>query len=150
MLLEIEKNGQAIVIIGVYAPNEVNITESIEVEKISINEIKRTVRGVKNGKAPGPGNIPIELVKYGPDILLEMLADLFNDCMMKDDVDYMLRKLKEEYENWGMNVDMLKTEYLRIGEEQEDPDLQLRHIKRCEEYLGSIISNKGTSESDIK
>ncbi|KAF2889182.1 hypothetical protein ILUMI_16991, partial [Ignelater luminosus] len=57
-----------------------------------------------------------------------------------------------EYENWGMNVNMHKTEYLRIGEEQEDPDLQLRHIKRCEEYkyLGRIIANKGTSENDIK
>ncbi|KAF2887390.1 hypothetical protein ILUMI_18783 [Ignelater luminosus] len=47
----------------------------------------------------------------------------------EDDIDYMLRKPKEEYENWGMNVNMQKTEYLRTGEEQEDPDLQLRHKK---------------------
>lgn len=30
----------------------------------------------------GPGNIPIELMKYGPDILLEMIAQLFNKCML--------------------------------------------------------------------
>ncbi|KAF2885891.1 hypothetical protein ILUMI_20283 [Ignelater luminosus] len=47
----------------------------------------------------------------------------------EDDVDYMLRKLKAEYENWDMKVNMQKTGYLRIGEEQEDLDLQLRYIK---------------------
>lgn len=45
-----------------------------------------------------------------------------------------------------------KTEYLRIGEEQEDPDVQLRELKKCEEYkyLGSMISSEGTSNDDIR
>lgn len=70
----------------------------------------------------------------------------------EEDIDYMLRKLIEEYEKWGMNMNRGKTEYLRIGEEQEDPDLQLRELKKCEEYkyLGSMISSEGTSNDDIR
>ena len=47
---------------------------------------------------------------------------------------------------------MAKTEYLRVGAEEEDPELQLREIKQCEEfkYLGSIISSKGSTERDIQ
>lgn len=69
----------------------------------------------------------------------------------EEDADYMLRKLHEEYEKWGMSMNMTKTEYMRVGEGDEDQDLELRKIKKCEEYkyLGSLISNKGSSERDI-
>ncbi|XP_044755011.1 uncharacterized protein LOC123313964 [Coccinella septempunctata] len=71
----------------------------------------------------------------------------------EEDIDYMLRKLKEEYEKWGLNINMKKTEYLHIGgeQEEEDPSLQLREIRSCKEYkyLGSIISKEGTSDNDI-
>lgn len=68
------------------------------------------------------------------------------------DIDYMFRKLIEEYEKWGLKVNMDKTEYLKIGEEQEDQELQIRKVKRGKEfkYLGSIISGEGTSRSDIQ
>lgn len=70
----------------------------------------------------------------------------------EEDIDYMLRKLKDEYERAGMKMNVSKTEYLRVGEEDEDPDLQLRQIRKSEEYkyLGSIISNKGSSVQDIR
>ena len=71
---------------------------------------------------------------------------------VEEDVDYMLRKLGEEYERWGMIMNMHKTEYMCVGQNsQEDPELQLRNIKHCEEYkyLGSKISREGTSDRDI-
>ena len=39
----------------------------------------------KTGKSAGPGNIPIELIKYGPDILLEIVANIFNKCLLHGD-----------------------------------------------------------------
>ncbi|KAK4873810.1 hypothetical protein RN001_013170 [Aquatica leii] len=33
-----------------------------------------------------------------------------------DDANYMLRKLIEEYERWGLTINVSKTEYLAIGE----------------------------------
>jgi len=70
----------------------------------------------------------------------------------EDDIDYMLRKLREEYGKWGMNMNLKKTEYMCIGSKsEEDPELQLRNMKECDEYkyLGSIISKEGTSNRDI-
>jgi len=43
----------------------------------------------------------------------------------EEDADYMLRKLQEEYEKWGMSMNMTKTEYMRVGEGDEDQDLEL-------------------------
>ncbi|KAF2906106.1 hypothetical protein ILUMI_00077 [Ignelater luminosus] len=81
MLLEIEKNGEAIVTIGVNAPSE-DADSSIK-----------------------------------HDFYNKLTNDQIIIANCEGDVDYMLRKLKEEYENWGMNVNMQKTEYLPIGEE---------------------------------
>lgn len=53
------------------------------VREITVEEVKDTLKKTKSGKAAGPGNIPIELVKYGPDILLEILTKIFNKCMME-------------------------------------------------------------------
>ncbi|XP_030765787.1 uncharacterized protein LOC115889851 [Sitophilus oryzae] len=64
----------------------------------------------------------------------------------------MFRKLEEEYDRWGLNINLTKTEYLKVGEEQtEDSELHIHEIKRCSEYkyLGSIISEEGNSKKDI-
>ena len=69
------------------------------------------------------------------------------------DADYMFRKLKEEYEAWGLTINIGKTEYLKVGDQQEeDPDLHLHKLKKCSQfkYLGSIISADGTSKKDIE
>ncbi|XP_060518384.1 uncharacterized protein LOC132697110 [Cylas formicarius] len=70
----------------------------------------------------------------------------------EEDIDYMLRKLQEEYNLAGMKMDMAKTEYLRIGKEGKDLDLWLRLVNQFEEYkyLGSIRSNKGSSVQEIQ
>ena len=47
----------------------------------------------------------------------------------------MFRKLKEEYEKWGLNINTTKTEYLKIGDmQEEDPDLQIHRIGKCREF----------------
>ncbi|XP_044762034.1 uncharacterized protein LOC123319231 [Coccinella septempunctata] len=56
------------------------------VEEITVEKVREALRRSKNGKAAGPGNIPIELVKYGPDILLETITGLFNRCLKGDRV----------------------------------------------------------------
>ena len=36
-----------------------------------------------------------------------------------DDMEYMTRKLKEEYEKWGLAINLEKTKYVRMGEGKE-------------------------------
>ena len=37
----------------------------------------------------------------------------------RDDISYMLRKLKEEYNKWGLTINTLKTEYITAGYEND-------------------------------
>lgn len=60
-----------------------NWNATVQVKVITTQEIRKALNTMKNGKAPGPGDIPIELVKYGPSILLERLAEIFNKCMLE-------------------------------------------------------------------
>lgn len=56
--------------------------ERTGVREITVKEIQEALIEIKNGKAAGPGNIPIELVKYGPEVLHEILVKIFNKCMI--------------------------------------------------------------------
>ncbi|KAF2898295.1 hypothetical protein ILUMI_07866 [Ignelater luminosus] len=71
----------------------------------------------------------------------------------KNDAAYMLRRLTTAYKKLGLNIiNMDKTEYLRIREDQEDSELKIKHIKRIKgfKYLGSIISQEETLAKDIQ
>lgn len=63
----------------------------------------------------------------------------------------MMEALEEELVNKGMIINFDKTEYLCIGEKQND--IQIRHqtIKHCNTFedLGSIITRNGAVEEDI-
>ena len=59
--------------------------ENTDIEPISISEVRRALKSSKNKKAAGPGDIPIELVKYGPTILLEETVKVMNKCMIDGD-----------------------------------------------------------------
>ena len=59
--------------------------DNSEVQEITVREIKDALNNTKNGKASGPGNIPIELVKYSPDILIQILMLMFNKCLINGD-----------------------------------------------------------------
>lgn len=41
---------------------------------------------MKSNRAPGPGGIPIELLKYATEDALEYVKELFNDCLFRDDI----------------------------------------------------------------
>lgn len=61
------------------------------------------------------------------------------------DIDYMIQKLIEEYKKCGLTINLNKTEFLRIKEDQTDHQLFVEEIEDCEEfkYLGTIIAKKG-------
>lgn len=65
----------------------------------------------------------------------------------KEDMEYMIEALEEEFGNKGMKIYFNKTEYMCIGEEQND----IQTIKHCDtfKYLGSIITRNGIAEGDI-
>ncbi|XP_063929530.1 uncharacterized protein LOC135141885 [Zophobas morio] len=70
----------------------------------------------------------------------------------EEDMDYMIRKLTAEYEEWGLTINLNKTEYLKIKDEEKDDQLSITKIKKCDEfkYLGSVITKEGTSQRDIR
>ena len=49
-----------------------------EDQEITPAQVKNAVKSMKNGKAPGPGGVQIELIKHGPEVLFELLAYVFN------------------------------------------------------------------------
>ena len=69
-----------------------------------------------------------------------------------DDSSYMLRKLFEEYDKWGLTVNTKKTEYMIVGnEEKQNLDADNCEIKHCSsfKYLGVTLSTNGKSVEDI-
>ena len=72
------------------------------------------------------------------------------DC---DDVNYMTRKLIDEYKTWGLEKNTNETEYMCIGGQQQDLVLNDEiTIKHCYdyEYLGTNISCDGTLDEAAK
>ena len=71
-----------------------------------------------------------------------------------EDWEYMTRKLIEEYNKWGLEVNLKKTEYMCIGGEQQNIILeqQQQEIKHCQKYkyLGMHITNDGSLDKEIK
>jgi hypothetical protein len=53
----------------------------------------------------------------------------------KDDLECMMRKLKGTYEKWGLDMNLNKTKYLRIGEMYRNLKLDKNsEIESCQEY----------------
>ena len=54
---------------------------NLEVEKISKEEVRENIKRMKNGKAVGPDDIPVEVWKCLGEIALEFLTKLYNRTM---------------------------------------------------------------------
>lgn len=72
----------------------------------------------------------------------------------QDDLNYMIRKLQEEYEAAGLTINMEKSEYMIVGNEYHE-DLVLDNTRRIKgvttcKYLGIILNNQGSSKDEIK
>lgn len=52
-----------------------------KVSDITMAELENELRQMQNGKAPGPGGIPIELIKHSPSQVKEKLLEIYNDCL---------------------------------------------------------------------
>lgn len=69
----------------------------------------------------------------------------------KDDMEYMVRKLIQEYFEWGLAVNIDKTKYLCVGETTDNLHLDDKEISTCKEYkyLGVTFTDTGTDEREI-
>lgn len=70
----------------------------------------------------------------------------------KDDLEYMARKLREEYKQWGLEINLRKTKYLPIGAELTNIQLENEEIEACSEYayLGVVFDTTGKDDREIK
>ena len=72
-------------------------------------------------------------------------------AMDEQDSSYMIRKLHEQYKQWGLDINYEKTEQLIIGREGNDMVIGSNTIRDCVrfKYLGVIITKEGTSNEEI-
>ena len=70
-----------------------------------------------------------------------------------DDVEYMARKLKEEFEKWGLTINLEKTKYVCMGDGKEILKCEgWEEIKPCIKctYLGTKINQLRDNTTEIK
>ena len=69
------------------------------------------------------------------------------------DLEYMTRKLIDEYELWGFKLNIKKTKYMAMGDTSRDLQLEdeKRTISHISEYvyLGVRITKDGTDEPEM-
>ncbi|PSN39450.1 hypothetical protein C0J52_17699 [Blattella germanica] len=66
-----------------------------------------------------------------------------------------MKKLKEEYQHWGLRINFDKTKYICIDENASDIPLDFEFeiiIKKCDtfKYLDSIINVSSTCDSGVE
>lgn len=68
------------------------------------------------------------------------------------DAQYMLTKLVEEYEKWGLKINTQKTEYMVVGAKGNNLESKEDVIKCTDryKYLGTAFTTTGTYEEEIK
>jgi len=72
-------------------------------------------------------------------------------AMDEQDSNYMIRKLHEEYKNWGLDINYEKTEQLIIGRDGDDMVIGSKIIRDCVwfKYLGVTLTKEGNSNEEI-
>lgn len=71
-------------------PNTTNkprriIPEASTPEPFTEEELRQAIKGIKNGKAPGPDGLTVEALKLAFEIIPEKLLAKFNDLLKKQD-----------------------------------------------------------------
>lgn len=136
-----------------------------------ISEGFDTTKGLKQGCCLSPTLFKIYLERAlkvwkrkcnGMGIPLNDDTTLYTLCFADDqvivaqdqeDLTYMTRKLIEEYKNWGLEVNIEKTESMCIGGIPQKINLEDgRQINHCQEYkyLGMKLTHDGTLDTAIK
>lgn len=94
-------------------------------------------------------------VKIDEDMILYTLFFADDQVVMaqeKIDVEYMARKLAEEYAKWGLNINFEKSSYLCVGGDEGNLELEEgKEIKACSKYkyLGFNIVREGTTSEEV-
>lgn len=71
----------------------------------------------------------------------------------KEDLEYMSRKLHEEYSKWDFTINFSKTQYMALGTGTDELQSENNEkINKCAEYkyLGSILTNDGKDTKNIR
>jgi hypothetical protein len=63
-------------------------------------------------------------------------------------MEFMARKLKEEYEKWGLTMNLKKIKYICLGEEKESGE-EIKPSTECT-YLGTKIDQTEDNTTEIK
>lgn len=62
-----------------------SISSHIDIEgetvSVDVETVRKAVFRLKNGKSPGPGGVPAELIKHGTHNLFQAVTDLINKCL---------------------------------------------------------------------
>lgn len=65
----------------VHVRNPDNSTQINQQIIIDSTDVRKALQHMKNGRAPVPGNIPAELLKAAPSIVVKILEEIFNKCL---------------------------------------------------------------------
>ena len=83
---------------------------------------------------------------------LQFADDRVVMAQSKEDLEYMCRKLQEEYSKWSLTINIAKTKYMSLGNdinrlEMDNGDI----ITGCTEfgYLGSVFTKDGRDTKNI-
>ena len=60
------------------------VNEEVETGDIDIRELEEAMRKLKNNKAPGPDEVPPELIKWLDSDPRKVILELLNDCWNKE------------------------------------------------------------------
>lgn len=108
------------------------------------NALKEWKRKCKNMGIP-VNDITIYSLQFADDQLI-LAQDI-------EDIEYITRKLIEEYKKWGLQVNKNKTKYMVIGDINQDLTLEegMGTIKHTEayKYLGVTITQEGKQDKEI-
>ena len=70
------------------------------------------------------------------------------------DLEFMTKRLYQEYNKWGLQVSLKKTEYLAVNsnacfEVFIDDNVQIQQVDKFK-YLGATINNEGLGKEEIQ